>query len=184
MNPFFWRWLLPIGLTSILVVACGGPGSDTSPPPEPGTAPLTILHFNDFHGRLATANPDTLSFFGTLEEERQSAGEGHTLVIASGDLIGASRFPSFIQGDIPTLKILNIMDLDASAVGNHEFDKGYADLADRVMPNAAFPYLVANVYHQGTAQPVLPSYALFHRSGVRVGVIGAITLGVPSLVAP
>lgn len=184
MNPFFWRWWLSIGLTSILVVACGGPGSDTSPPPEPGAASLTILHFNDFHGRLATANPDTLSFFGTLEEERQSAGEENTLVLASGDLIGASRFPSFIQGDIPTLKILNIMDLDASTVGNHEFDKGYADLAERVMPHAAFPYLAANVYHPGTTQPVLPAYALFHRAGVRVGVIGAITLGVPSLVAP
>lgn len=184
LNPYCWRWLLPIGLTSILVVACGGNGPGASPQPGAGTSPLTILHFNDFHGSLATANPDTLSFFGTLEEERQSAGEGSTLVLASGDLIGASRFPSFIQGDVPTLKILNLMDLDATAVGNHELDKGFNDLVGRVIPKAAFTYLSANLYQKNTMEPVLPAYALFQRAGVRVGVIGATTQGVPSLVSP
>lgn len=37
------------------------------------------------------------------------------------------------------------MGLDYSAVGNHEFDKGYADLSGRVADLADFDYLGANV---------------------------------------
>ena len=39
---------------------------------------------------------------------------------------------------------MNAMDLDVSAVGNHEFDKGLADLRDRVIAggaNADWDYL-------------------------------------------
>ena len=48
------------------------------------------------------------------------------------------------------------MGLDASSVGNHEFDKGMADLTDRVIPRADFPYLGANVYRGD--ERALPAY--------------------------
>ena len=54
--------------------------------------------------------------------------------------------------------------MDASAVGNHEFDKGWADLRDRVIgtgPTRRGTYLGANVYQKGTTTPVLPEYAEF-----------------------
>ena len=67
-------------------------------------------------------------------------------------------------------------------MGNHEFDKGWPDLRDRVIgpaaspgPNADWKYLAANVYQKGTTTPVLPEYATYTVEGVRVGVIGAVT---------
>ena len=73
-------------------------------------------------------------------------------------MIGASTFTSFIQQDVPTIETLNAAGLDVSAVGNHEFDHGFADLTDRVMPLARWEYLGANVYDRVTGDPALPEY--------------------------
>ena len=91
--------------------------------------------------------------------------------MGAGDLIGASAFASAVANDQPTIDVMNELDLDASAVGNHEFDKGWADLRDRVIgpaatPNATWTYLGANVYKKGTTTPVLPEYATFTVDGV------------------
>ncbi len=87
----------------------------------------------------------------------------NTVFAAAGDLIGASTFESFIQNDKPTIDALNEAGLEVSAVGNHEFDKGYDDLVDRVMApttprptrdgGAEWKYLGANVEVQGRRRP-------------------------------
>src|SRR5690606_20038078 len=85
--------------------------------------------------------------------------------------------------------VLNALDLRASAVGNHEFDKGIKDLQDRVIgtpddPNADWSYLGANVYEKGTTKPVLDEYDVLEVNGLRVAVIGTVTQETPSLVTP
>ena len=83
--------------------------------------------------------------------------------------------------------MLNALDLAASAVGNHEFDRGYADLVDRVIAggeNAQWPYLGANVYEKGTENPALDEYTVLDVDGVRVAVVGAVTQETPTLVTP
>ena len=85
--------------------------------------------------------------------------------------------------------MLNALGLDASAVGNHEFDQGWADLRDDVIGpegarNAKWDYLGANVYAKGTTNPVLPEYAMFEMDGVDVAVVGAVTQETGSLVSP
>lgn len=147
-------------------------------------AQITLVNFNDFHGRIAASSPDTVGFFGQIESYRAAAGEANTLVLANGDNIGGSLFPSFIQEDNPTIDILNAAALDASSVGNHEFDRGWDDLNGRVRNRADFPLLGANVYTAGTITPALPEYAIFDKAGVKVAVIGAVTGDLPSLVSP
>src|SRR5690606_30181255 len=147
---------------------------------------LNLLGFNDFHGRINSSTP---LWAGTIEELRAAGGEDTTLLWSAGDNIGASEFASSVQQDQPTIDVLNALDLDASAVGNHEFDQGIADLTDRVIGpdgarNAQWAYLGANVYTEGTTTPVLDEYALFDLDGVSVAVIGAVTQETPSLVLP
>lgn len=48
--------------------------------------------------------------------------------VGAGDLISASPFESSIFKDEPTIEVLNKMGLDASSVGNHEFDRGTTEL--------------------------------------------------------
>lgn len=147
--------------------------------PKPVT--LNLMNINDFHGRI---DANTVKFAGTIEKLRAEGGEANSLFLSSGDNIGASLFASASAGDIPTLDVLNTLGLKASAVGNHEFDKGYADLTGRVKDAADFSYLGANVYTKGTKDPALPEYALFDVDGLTVGVIGAVTEETPTLVSP
>lgn len=145
---------------------------------------LTLLNLNDFHGRIAEESPNTVAVFGTVEQQREQAGEDNTLFLTAGDNIGASLFASSIQQDQPTIDVLNAAELAAAAVGNHEFDRGFADLTDRVIKNADWTYLGANVYRKGTTTPALPEYATFEKAGRTIAVIGAVTGETRSLVSP
>ena len=155
----------------------------------PADIHLDLLAVNDFHGRI---NNNTVKWAGTVEQltkQAADAGADKTLLVGAGDLIGASEFASAVDKDQPTIDMFNALGLDASAVGNHEFDQGWADLRDRVIGaagsrNAQWDYLGANVYAKGTQNPVLPEYATYDVNGVTVGVIGAVTEETKSLVSP
>jgi 5'-nucleotidase len=141
---------------------------------------LTLLGINDFHGRI---DANTVKFAGTIEQLRAQA-RGESVFVSSGDNIGASLFASSYFQDTPTLDVLNALELQASAVGNHEFDKGFSDLTGRVKSEADFPYLGANVYQRGTKTPVLPEYDTVEVDGLTVAFIGAVTGETASLVSP
>ncbi|RAX17694.1 multifunctional nuclease/2',3'-cyclic-nucleotide 2'-phosphodiesterase/5'-nucleotidase/3'-nucleotidase [Pseudarthrobacter sp. AG30] len=153
-------------------------------PAAPATVDLNLLNINDFHGRI---DSNTVQVAGTIEKLRAAAAPGATAFLSAGDNIGASLFASAVAKDQPTIDVLNALELKTSAVGNHEFDGGWADLRDRVIAggaNAKFPYLGANVYKKGTTEPVLPEYTVLDLNGIKVAVIGTVTQEVPSLVTP
>ena len=150
-------------------------------PVTPATVDLNFLGINDFHGRIDT---NTVLFAGTIEKLRAEAAPGATAFLSAGDNIGASLFASAVAKDQPTIDVLNALEVKASAVGNHEFDGGWADLRDRVATGAKFPYLGANVYKKGTTEPALPEFTVLEMSGIKVAVIGTVTEEVPTLVTP
>ncbi|MBW9209990.1 5'-nucleotidase C-terminal domain-containing protein [Mumia sp. zg.B21] len=148
---------------------------------------LTFLGINDFHGRI---DSNTVKFAGTVEQLRAAAGEDSTVFVAAGDNFGASLFASAIDQDNPTIDVLKALQLDNSAVGNHEFDQGFADLTDRVVPRMGDNrfgtpvFLGANVYEKGTDDPALPEYAQYTVKGVDVAIVGVVTEETKSLVRP
>jgi 2',3'-cyclic-nucleotide 2'-phosphodiesterase (5'-nucleotidase family) len=155
----------------------------TSAPASAAEVTINLLAINDFHGRmnLSSSGDNTVKFAGTVA---QLETPGNTMIVGAGDMIGATEFESGIQDDNPTIDVLNAIGLDASAVGNHEFDKGFADLKGRVQDRANWEYLGANVYNKGTTTPALAEYYVQDIGGVSVGVIGAVTEETPSLVNP
>jgi 2',3'-cyclic-nucleotide 2'-phosphodiesterase (5'-nucleotidase family) len=170
------------------VLVAGGLATAVPASPAAAATPVTfqLLTFNDFHGRI---DDDTANWATTIEQQRTADGftDANTLLVAAGDNIGASLYASSTQQDQPTIDVLNALELDASAVGNHEFDKGWPDLRDRVIAggaNATWDYLGANVLDSGTLEPVLPPYSIESIAGIDVGVIGVVTEETPSLVSP
>ncbi|BEL10129.1 ExeM/NucH family extracellular endonuclease [Actinoplanes sichuanensis] len=154
------------------------------------TAPvnLQLLNINDFHGRLespSTVNGQAVGgaaqLVGLIDQLR--AANPNTAWISAGDNIGASTFISAIDKDNPTIDALNAGGLAVSAVGNHEFDQGLADLTGRVSDRANFPLLGANVYTED-GKRVLQAYDVQNLGGVRVGYIGVVTEQTGSLVNP
>ncbi|MCM3687991.1 bifunctional metallophosphatase/5'-nucleotidase [Kocuria rosea] len=157
------------------------PAADPEPSPA-GDAPdqdVDLLYFNDYHGRLAS---DPVLFAGAVEQLRAEDPDG-TLLLSGGDNVGASEYVSAVQDDNPTLDVLDALALDASAVGNHEFDQGVADLTGRIEERAGFPYLAANVFG-ADGELVTEASATFEVDGVSIGVVGAVTQQTATLVSP
>ena len=156
-----------------------------APAPAADTTTIQLLTINDFHGRIAETPsntppiPGAAKLFGLANALKANMP---TAIVAAGDLIGASTFPSAIAQDQPTIDVMNAGGLTVSSVGNHEFDKGIADLKNRVIPAANYPYLGANVYLNG--QHALDSYYINEVGGLKVGYIGVVTVQTPQLVSP
>ncbi|MFI5426270.1 bifunctional metallophosphatase/5'-nucleotidase [Aeromicrobium sp. UC242_57] len=169
------------GLLSVAAAALLG-GSLLVASPAQAADPVTInlIGINDFHGRV---DADTLKWAKVVEDLKADGGAANTLMVSAGDNVGASVFASALQGDEPTIDILNEIGLDATAAGNHEFDQGYADLINRIVPQADFKILAANVRKADNSR-ALPAYEIFTVAGVKVAVIGAVTQETPTLVAP
>ncbi|RWZ68737.1 ExeM/NucH family extracellular endonuclease [Labedella populi] len=142
---------------------------------------LNLIDINDFHGRI---DANTVKFAGTIEQLKAEYGDDNSMFVSSGDNVGASVFASSSQGDQPTIDVLNTLELVASAVGNHEFDQGFADLTDRIETEADWDYLGANVYEKGTETPAMQEYSLQEIDGLTVAFIGTVTQETPSLVSP
>jgi 5'-nucleotidase len=166
----------------------------TGPSPASAADPvdIQIVGTNDFHGRLLPDRdiPGAAKYAGAVKALR--AENPNTIFAAAGDLIGATTFESFINQDKPTIDVLNAMDLDVSAVGNHELDQGYADLVDRVMApesdsnphgGAGWQYVAANIEEPAGADEIAESWTT-EVDGVTVGFVGAVTEDLPSLVSP
>lgn len=154
--------------------------------PAEGTTTIQVLGLNDFHGRLEAnrAEAGAAVIAGAVTQLR--AENPNTVFASAGDMIGASTFTSFSQQDNPTIDALVAAGLDVGAVGNHEFDAGFADLTDRVLPRYGDPRygLGANVYLAGTDTLALDEYWVTELDGVRVGFIGTVTGQTESLVSP
>ena len=151
-------------------------------------APVTIdlVTVNDFHGRIENESGSAAGGIAALSTavKQVRAENPNTVFAAAGDMVGASTFTSFIQQDNPTIDALNAAGLEVSAVGNHEFDKGFADLTDRIIPRAKWEYLGANIYKKGTDEHALPAYYTEEFDGVTIGFVGAVTNELSSLVSP
>ncbi len=171
-----------IAAAAVLALALTGVAAAPANAADPVT--IDLLSINDFHGRLEASTPiaGAAVLAGMVDSYR--AANPNTLFVGAGDLIGASTFTSFIQQDEPTIEALNVMGLDTSSFGNHEFDQGVDDVVDRIEPLADWDYLAANLYEKGTSTPAFHEYFVQEFGDVSVGFVGAVTEELPSLVSP
>ena len=129
----------------------------------------------------------------TLESQAKNS-----ILLSAGDDIGASPLVSALSHDEPTIEFLGDIGLDASVVGNHEFDEGYAELKRIQLggchptdgcqfrpryTGAKFPFLGANVFFTNGLPAVLPFTVKFE-GGIPIGIIGITLHDLPSVVTP
>ena len=160
----------------------------------PSYRPVNIIGLTDFHGQLdpTTAAYDGLNIsvggaanLATLFDE-EFASLGKTgLLLASGDNVGASPANSGLLEDMPTIDVENAWGLDATSLGNHEFDYGIERLKAHI-ERADFPFLASNVVETATGE--IPDWLdgpsrVFTVNGIKVGVIGAELEETPELVS-
>ncbi|MEN8114720.1 MAG: 5'-nucleotidase C-terminal domain-containing protein, partial [Actinomycetota bacterium] len=145
------------------------------------TAEVTLLHTNDFHGRLETdykARGGSAYMASIINGIRDDVGEENVALMSAGDVFFAAPAISQLLLGESTIDIYNMMGYDLAVLGNHEFDKGQEVLVDRVM-QSDFPWLGANVVLEGTDWD-LPEWASpyeilelgMNGSSVKLGVLG------------
>ena len=212
LHPF----LLATAATALLA------GCATVPPLQ---APVTlrVIAFNDLHGNLESASlvlpypdparpgpnaqPLRVAVGGAAHQaglvKALRAGAQHSVVVSSGDAIGATPLVSALFWHESTIDVMNRMGVDIATLGNHEFDAGVTEL-QRVMgggcreakagdpavscalgryEGARFPHISANIV-QPNGRPLVAPSVVRDYGGIKVGFIGAVTIGMPSLVVP
>ena len=166
-----------------LLAACATPPA--IPPKDRPPLKLTILHTNDHHGRFWANNDGEYgmaarkTLIDRVRAEVRAAG-GEVLLLDGGD-INTGVPESDLQDAEPDFKGMNLLGYDASAVGNHEFDKAPAVLAKQ-RGWAKFPLLAANIYKDG--QRMFPPYTVFERGGYKIAVMGLTTDDTRIMVLP
>lgn len=173
----------PLALAAALLAGC----ATTTPPPAAPRAPLklTILHTNDHHGRFW---PNADGEYGMAARKTlidrvraEVAAAGGELLLLDGGDINTGVPESDLQDAEPDFQGMNRLGYDASAVGNHEFDKPRSVLL-RQRQWANFPLLSANIYQDG--RRLFEPYRIFDKRGYKIAVMGLTTDDTAKMVLP
>ena len=185
--------------------------------PVPAAAPVEvqILAINDFHGNL---EPPKIAIDATAPDGSQvkvpaggvahlaaaakalRAGQPYSMTVSAGDMIGASPLVSALFLDEPTIRAMELVGVEYNAVGNHEFDKGSAELlrmqhggcdkhltrtpcAVEPFTGARFHFLAANVW-TASGTTLFPGTAIRDFGPVQIGIVGMTLEETATLVSP
>ena len=156
----------------------------------PDRVQITILGTTDLHGNINpidyyTNKPDNrgIAKVATLIKRIRNE-QPNVLLIDSGDTIQGSPLESFHgrknnTPPDPMMLVMSSLNYDAMAVGNHEYNFGLKVL-EKARSEAKFPWLSANTYDKGKQQPHYKPYIVKEVAGVRIGILGLTTPGVPN----
>ena len=156
----------------------------------PERVQITILGTTDLHGNILPVDYYTnkadnrgLAKVATLIK-RVRKEHANVVLIDSGDTIQGSPLESFHSRKNnappdPMMLVMSSLDYDAMAVGNHEYNFGLKVL-EKARNEAKFPWLSANTYDTKTQKPHYKPYIIKEVAGVRIGVLGLTTPGVPN----
>lgn len=156
----------------------------------PDRVQITILGTTDLHGNINpidyyTNKPDNRGFAKVASLIKRVRREHpNVLLVDSGDTIQGSPLASFHsrknnQPPNPMMLVMSSLNYDAMAVGNHEYNFGLKVL-EKARREANFPWLSANTYDKSTGKTHYKPYIIKEVAGVRVGILGLTTPGVPT----
>jgi 5'-nucleotidase/UDP-sugar diphosphatase len=135
---------------------------------------ITILYTNDEHGWMeASEDQDgAAGMVGLWKEQEGYDGSDNFLVLSGGDNWTGPAISTWFQGE-SMVEVMNAMDYDATALGNHEFDFKLDGLERRVN-QMSFPIVCANITNRsdGSIPDFVQPYIIQEAGDVKVGVLG------------
>jgi len=160
---------------------------------------ITILHTNDFHARFrpiskydnncsAENNAEGKCFGGSarLISAIEDARSRHknTILLDGGDQFQGTLFYTMYKGKVAA-EMMNKMQYDGMAVGNHEFDDGPVTLR-AFMDTVNFPVLMANanVDLEPELKDKLQKSTIIVKDNRKIGLIGVVTEDVVDISSP
>jgi 2',3'-cyclic-nucleotide 2'-phosphodiesterase / 3'-nucleotidase len=153
-------------------------------------AHVVILGTTDMHGRVFPIDYYTNKYdnvgiakVATLIKEARKT-DPDLLLVDSGDTIQGTPL-EYLHNKRnnappdPMMLAMNALHYDSMTVGNHEYNFGLKVLK-KARSEAKFPWLSANTYNKGTSTTHYQPYIVKEVNGVRIGVLGLTTPGIPN----
>ncbi len=141
---------------------------------------LHILSHADYAGEIRRDNGASgLDYFKKAVDAIRKKDPDHTLLLDAGDNFQHLLWDDFISGEILWLEE------DAFCLGNHEFDKGEAELERRIsLISDRVKVLCANIVKKedGSLIKGVRPYSVFTKGGVTYGILGLCTEYTPYMV--
>jgi 5'-nucleotidase len=172
---------------------------------QEGGFKLTILHNNDGESKLTNAGSGLEDFGGVARfaalvnklrtEAVDGSGNSGVILLSSGDnFLAGPEFDASLTKGVPFYDstAVKLLDYDAMAIGNHEFDFGPDVLADFIEGTEnAFPFISANLDLSGEPrlqaladQGTIAKSMIIEEAGQQIGIVGATTPRIPFISSP
>ena len=166
-----------------------------SQPQSGAKTSLLIAATSDLHGTLTSTrllprkrSRGLLHLADQLKKLREKHPE--LILLDAGDTIQgdpSSFYFSHVAPEtakpLPVIELMNWLKYDALTLGNHDFEPPTLILKQNIA-QSNFSWLAANVSFRKAKQPLFPPYIVIERDGVRVGILGLTTPGVPLWIDP
>lgn len=177
-------------LKSYLLILLLTLGSHTFAQDANRRAWITIISTTDLHGNIYpidyyTNKPDArgLARAATIIKSIRKDNP-NSLLLDSGDTIQGTPLAYYHNRKNnappdPMMLVMNSLEYTAMAVGNHEYNFGL-NVLEKARREAKFPWLSANTYQKGTNENYHQPYLVKEIGGVRVGILGLTTPGIPA----
>jgi 5'-nucleotidase / UDP-sugar diphosphatase len=158
---------------------------------------ISILHTNDMHGSYmpfhavtdnATAQTGDegrellLNFSkeaeiggfaylaSAIKKVRQKKGVDKVILLDGGDTFSDDQLSNLTKGEV-MIRLMNTVDYDMMALGNHDFDYGL-DRTRELEELSNFPMRAANIEDNQTKQPIFGDpYIVLEKNGINVAIL-------------
>ena len=190
-----WRFLAAVLIAAAVFAGLPVQAADMPDETEGEAKRILVIETTDIHGYIMDASSGQEETFQyrlayiahLIHEARVSEEYDDVLLLDGGDLYQGAPI-SNLTGGAAIRAVLDMMDYDAVALGNHEFDWEVTEYAaDRDGTIAPYvlgdyfgdektPVLASNLYDAATLGrvPFTRDYAIVEKAGLRIAIIGYI----------
>jgi 2',3'-cyclic-nucleotide 2'-phosphodiesterase/3'-nucleotidase len=181
-----------IGIFALLVLAQAFSVHTSAGSDEAQRTHVVVLGTTDMHGRIFPIdyyqnkydNVGIAKVATLIKEARKN--DPNLILVDSGDTIQGTPLEYFHNKrnntpPDPMMLAMNALHYDSMTVGNHEYNFGLKVL-EKARSEAKFPFLSANTYDTKTdkTHTHYQPYIVKEVQGVRIGVLGLTTPGIPN----
>ena len=147
-------------LCLVLSLSCTAFAAEAAKPLDGKTV---ILHSNDVHGAI-----DLYAAMAAMKADYEAQG-AEVILADAGDYSQGTVYVSVNKG-ADAVTMMNAAGYDVATIGNHEFDYGYAQLAEN-MKAAKFQVLCADVLG-ADGKTIFDANTIIEKGGVKIGFFG------------
>ncbi len=128
---------------------------------------FVILSTNDMHSQI-----DKFPALATAIEACRDTVD--VVLVDAGDRCTGNAFVDLVDLYAPIYELMNLLEYDVAVYGNHEFDKGLANLA-QVDLQASYPILGANIESNTPLFPQPVGHHIVEVAGKKIAFVGVVS---------